>query len=144
MNKLNAYRNIADDDDPQELIKFEHAVRRLVKKFDYRKVLEHFDQATVDLCEEQFGQKVNLKKGKYSSDRKGYTGDHVSMWEGNDGTVVRSDEYPMSWDEVVERIQKNKERGLDGYITGQSIHFPGITFGIVAFEKGKYHTRPGI
>jgi len=45
---------------------------------------------------------------------------------------------------LLARIQKYKDLGFDGYVSGQSIHYPGVTFGIVAFEKGQYSINPGI
>jgi hypothetical protein len=54
-----------------------------------------------------------------------------------------SDEYPMPWNELLERIHKYQELGLDGYISEQSVHLPGVTFGIVPFENGEYTTKPG-
>ncbi|HEY3401156.1 MAG TPA: hypothetical protein VGK03_11055 [Geothrix sp.] len=144
MKKLNLFRNIASDEDPEELIRFEHTVNRLIKKYGFEKVEEHYAQATINECETRFQQKLKIMKGNYKLSRNGFLGDHVSLWDGPDGVVYRCDEYPMSWNELLERIYKYQELGLDGYVSGQSVHLPGMTFGIVGFKKGAYTTKPGI
>lgn len=144
MEKLNSHRSIAASDDHSDLISFEHTVQRLIKTHGFDKVDQHFAQATINQHENRFEEKLKIKKGNSKFDRKGFFGDHVSLWEGIDGTVFRCDEYPMSWDQLLKRVQAYQTLGLDGYITGQSIHLPGMTFGIVCFEKGNYTTQPGI
>lgn len=144
MKKLNSFRNIASEEDSKELIKFEHLVNRLIKKFGFEKVEEHYAQSTINECENRFQHKLNITKGNYKLDRNGFFGDHVSLWNGPDGVVYRCDEYPMPWSELLDRIHKYQDLGLDGYVSGQSVHLPGMTFGIIAFQKGKYTTKPGI
>jgi len=144
MKRLNSYRNIASNDDPMELIELEHLVHDLAEAHGIAMVESHIAQALIDLHEDRFMRKLSVRKGKCSLNEIGFRGDHVSFWEGDKGIVYRCDEYPRNFDYIFEFIQKCRGKGLDGYITSQSTHNPGATFGIVTFNKGSYTTYPGI
>jgi hypothetical protein len=94
--------------------------------------------ASVDLYEKRFIKNHNIAKESFKKQHENFYGDHCLVYSNNNNILNRSDEYPLSFDEITKRIEIFKKSGLDGYITGRSLHFPTTTFGIVAYPKGKY------
>ena len=127
----NSHRNIASCDN-HELIVFINDARRLAIKYGHEEILACVSQATIDMIENEFIQTNNIKKCDLKFNKIEFIGDHKKCYRSNNGLIYRSDEYSLSFDATIERIQYLKSIGLDGKITGESIHLPGRTFGIIA------------
>lgn len=127
----NSHRNIASNNN-LELISFINDARRLAVKYGHHEIFACVSQATVDMIENEFMQTNNINKCDFKQNGHKFIGDHKKSYRSNNGIVYRSDEYSLSFDAIIERIQYLKSIGLDGNVTGESVHFPGRTFGIIA------------
>ena len=140
---FNPERFIASDGNP-ELDAFIAEAHRLSVIYGHEEIEACIAQAIVGMKLERFLKKFDITKQKHMQCKIQFKGDHRSYYQSNKGFIYRSDEYPLSFDSIVERISDFQKQGLDGHISGQSIHRPGVTFAIVTHEKGAYSTNPGI
>ncbi|MFN7958379.1 MAG: hypothetical protein U0P46_08670 [Holophagaceae bacterium] len=133
-NFPNPHRNIASNDN-LELISFINDARKLAIKYGHHEIFACISQATIDMIENEFMRINKLNTCKIQQNTLHFIGDHRKYYYSNNGMVYRSDEYSLSFDAAIERIRYLKSLGLDGEMTGESIHFPGRTFGIIAWKN---------
>lgn len=100
---------------------------------------ECYAQATVDVCEARFEKQHDLVKISIDPKNLDFRGDHRLIYSNNGKILYRSDEYPLSFDNIIKRIEYIKKLGLDGYITGRSLHLPATTFGMIAYQRGMFN-----
>lgn len=140
---VNPDRSIALEGIP-ELDAFILEAHRLAKIYGHEEVEACVAQAIVGMKLGKFLEKFDICKQRKVHSGIQFKGDHTSYYKGKRGIIYRSDEYPLSFDDIIYRISNLQIQGLDGHISGQSIHRPGVTFAIVAHEKGAYPASPGI
>jgi hypothetical protein len=143
VNKVNSNRFLLSGDNPDG-VKLLYDIRNFALKYGIEEVQSCFAQAIVDLVEKKFMNSHNISLHINPVDDIAFIGDHKKAYSGKNGIIFRADEYAMTFGEIIKRLQLFLKCGYDGYITGQSVHFSSVTFGIVVYKKSTYSKSSGL